>query len=89
MDVELNEDQRRFREVLRDFTDRDVRADRTLELKHGEPMIFGKERDRGIVLRGTKPEVVTLGGDVTGLVPDAVRERLEAWFRETNDPTTR
>jgi len=34
-------------------------------------------------------EVVTLGGDVTGLVPDAVRERLEAWFRETNDPTTR
>ena len=34
-------------------------------------------------------EVVTLGGDVTGLVPDAVRDRLEAWFRETNDPPTR
>ena len=32
-------------------------------------------------------EVVALGGDVTGLVPDTVRERLEAWFRETNDST--
>ena len=31
-------------------------------------------------------EVVALGGDVTGLVPDAVRERLEIWFRETNSP---
>jgi len=29
-------------------------------------------------------EVVALGGDVKGLVPDTVRERLEAWFRETN-----
>jgi 2-oxoglutarate ferredoxin oxidoreductase subunit beta len=49
----------------RDFTDRDVRADRTLELVHGEPMVFGTDRDRGIVLRGTKPEVVTLGDAVT------------------------
>jgi pantetheine-phosphate adenylyltransferase len=31
-------------------------------------------------------EVVALGGDVRGLVPDTVRERLEAWFRETNSP---
>ena len=43
----------------------DVRADRTLELRHGEPMIFGKERDRGIILRGTKPEIVSLGEDVS------------------------
>jgi len=31
-------------------------------------------------------EVVALGGDVTGLVPDSVRDRLEARFRETNSP---
>ena len=29
-------------------------------------------------------EVVALGGDVTGLVPDNVRARLETWFRETS-----
>jgi 2-oxoglutarate ferredoxin oxidoreductase subunit beta len=49
----------------REFTDRDVRDDRVLELKHGEPMVFGKERDRGIRLNGIKPEVVTLGDGVT------------------------
>ena len=35
----------------RDFTDRDVREDRMLVLEHGKPMIFGKERDKGIRLR--------------------------------------
>ena len=49
----------------REFTDRDVRDDRVLELKHGEPMIFGAERDRGIRLDGTTPEVVNLGDGVS------------------------
>jgi 2-oxoglutarate ferredoxin oxidoreductase subunit beta len=48
----------------RDFTDRDVREDRMLRLKHGEPMIFGKEADKGIRLSGLKPEVVELGNGV-------------------------
>jgi 2-oxoglutarate ferredoxin oxidoreductase subunit beta len=47
----------------RDFTDRDVREDRMLLLEHGKPMIFGKERDKGIRLRGLRPEVVTIGQD--------------------------
>ncbi len=47
----------------REFTDREVREDRTLTLEHGAPMIFGKERDRGIRLNGHQPEVVTLGQD--------------------------
>jgi 2-oxoglutarate ferredoxin oxidoreductase subunit beta len=34
-----------------------------LVLEHGKPMIFGKERDKGIRLRGLHPEVVTLGQD--------------------------
>ena len=33
-------------------------------------------------------EVVALGGDVTGLVPDNVRDRLETRFRPTNQPPT-
>ena len=35
-----------------------------LVLKHGEPMVFGKDHDKGIRLRGLQPEVVELGGDV-------------------------
>ena len=49
----------------RSFTDRDVREDRTLVLEHGQPMIFGKDRDRGIRLRGLRPEVVQLGNGIT------------------------
>ncbi|HEY3524299.1 MAG TPA: 2-oxoacid:ferredoxin oxidoreductase subunit beta [Candidatus Limnocylindrales bacterium] len=48
----------------RDFTDRDVREDRMLFLEDGKPMIFGKERDKGIRLRGLHPEVVQLGDGV-------------------------
>ena len=49
----------------RDFTDREVREDRTLMLEDGKPMIFGKERDKGIRLRGLHPEVVSLGDGVS------------------------
>ncbi len=45
----------------RDFTDREVREDRMLFLEHGQPMIFGKDRDKGIRLAGLHPEVVTIG----------------------------
>jgi 2-oxoglutarate ferredoxin oxidoreductase subunit beta len=52
--------------AYRDFTERDVRDDRMLALEHGKPMIFGKERDKGIRLNGLRPEVVTIGeGGVT------------------------
>ncbi|HET7728109.1 MAG TPA: thiamine pyrophosphate-dependent enzyme, partial [Candidatus Limnocylindrales bacterium] len=47
----------------RDFTDREVRDDRMLLLEHGKPMIFGKDRNRGIRLAGLHPEVVTIGED--------------------------
>ncbi len=47
----------------REFTERDVRDDRMLVLEHGKPLIFGKERNKGIRLRGLHPEVVTIGED--------------------------
>ena len=34
-----------------------------LVLEHGKPMIFGKDRDKGIRLDGLQPEVVTIGED--------------------------
>jgi len=46
-------------------TDRDQRAETTLELEHGKPMIFGKNRDKGIRLNGLTPEVVELGKGVS------------------------
>jgi len=44
-----------------EFTDKSVREDRQLHVVHGEPMIFGKDRDKGLVLNGLKLQVVTLG----------------------------
>ena len=35
-----------------------------LYLEHGKPMIFGKDRNKGIRLNGLDPEVVELGKDV-------------------------
>ncbi|MFO1063312.1 MAG: 2-oxoacid:ferredoxin oxidoreductase subunit beta [Pirellulales bacterium] len=45
--------------------DRNLREDNMLELEHGKPMLFGKNRDRGIRLNGLKPEIVQLGNGVT------------------------
>jgi 2-oxoglutarate ferredoxin oxidoreductase subunit beta len=45
----------------REFTDREVRDDRMLSLEHGKPMLFGKERNKGIRLHGHQPEIVTIG----------------------------
>ncbi len=42
-------------------TGKEVRDDRTLILKHGEPMIFGKENDKGLILEGLKLKVVKIG----------------------------
>ena len=46
-------------------TDRDSKFDTTIELEHGKPLIFGKERDKGIRLNGLEPEVVDLGKGIT------------------------
>jgi 2-oxoglutarate ferredoxin oxidoreductase subunit beta len=32
-----------------------------LYLEHGKPLLFGKNKDKGIRLNGVKPEVVTIG----------------------------
>jgi 2-oxoglutarate/2-oxoacid ferredoxin oxidoreductase subunit beta len=57
------------------IADKDVRDDRTLILKHGQPMIFGKENNKGLILDGLKLRVVTIGENgITGkdiLVHDA------------------
>jgi 2-oxoglutarate/2-oxoacid ferredoxin oxidoreductase subunit beta len=43
------------------FAERTVRSDRVLYLEHGKPMIFGKERNKGVRMNGAHPEIVTIG----------------------------
>jgi len=43
------------------YTDKAVKEDQQIYLEHGKPMIFGKNRDKGLVLNGLKLEVVTIG----------------------------
>lgn len=43
------------------IADREERAERTVLLEHGKPMIFGKERNKGLVLDGWNLRVVTIG----------------------------
>lgn len=45
------------------YTDKEVKEDKQIFLEHGKPMIFGKDRNKGLVLKGLKLEVVTLGED--------------------------
>ena len=43
------------------YTDKNVREDQQLFVEDGKPMIFGKNKDKGLVLNGLKLEVVTIG----------------------------
>ncbi len=40
---------------------KEVRDERIIHLKHGEKMIFGKERDKGLILEGGDIKVVVIG----------------------------
>jgi 2-oxoglutarate/2-oxoacid ferredoxin oxidoreductase subunit beta len=72
------------------LTDGEQREDSILYLEHGQPMIFGKEKDHGIRLNGLKPEVVKLGGGVTEkdlLVHDAhAEDPTLAWMLSRMEP---
>lgn len=43
------------------LTDKTMRDDTRLVMEHGKPLIFGKDRNKGIRLRGMDMEVVTIG----------------------------
>lgn len=43
--------------------DKEFRAERTIHLRHGEKMIFGKDNDKGLVRDGFLVKAVTIGQD--------------------------
>ena len=44
-----------------DLTEKDARSEHVVQLENGKPLIFGKNRDKGIRLNGFDLEVVQLG----------------------------
>jgi 2-oxoglutarate/2-oxoacid ferredoxin oxidoreductase subunit beta len=44
-----------------DFASRETKIENQIYLEHGKPMIFGKEMEKGIVLKGSRLEVVKIG----------------------------
>ena len=50
-------------QVHKEITGKDVRDDHQIYLKHGDPMIYGKERNKGLVLEKGKLKSVTIGKD--------------------------
>ncbi len=49
--------------IHKGYASKEVRDDKTITLRHGEKMIFGKERNKGLVLDGLKLKAVTIGED--------------------------
>ncbi len=72
------------------YTNRQTREDNSLYLEHGMPMIFGKEKNKGIVLKNFSLEVVTIGENgVTEkdiLVHDKHNEILAYQLLEYSNP---
>jgi 2-oxoglutarate ferredoxin oxidoreductase subunit beta len=62
------------------ITARETRFDKTIFLRHGEKMIFGKDNEKGIILDGFELKVVTIG-DVYTLDDVLVHDAT------TSDPT--
>jgi 2-oxoglutarate ferredoxin oxidoreductase subunit beta len=51
-----------FNDGAYDFiSSKETRDDRVIVLRHGEKMVFGKNRDKGLVLSGLSLKVVTIG----------------------------
>ncbi len=70
-------------------SDRKQQPETVLYLEHGQPMIFGKDNDKGIRLNGLHPEVVQLGNGITEddlLVHDVTDRNLAYMLSQMDYP---
>lgn len=51
--------------IWAEITHKEFRDDRVIVLEHGKPMIFGKNRDKGLRMNNNELEVVQIGGEIT------------------------
>jgi 2-oxoglutarate/2-oxoacid ferredoxin oxidoreductase subunit beta len=63
------------------MTDKEAKDDNVLYLEHGKPLVYGKNHDKGICMRGTQMEVVQLG---QGVGPDD----CVVWNESLDNPAT-
>ena len=59
------------------FTDKETKPRTTVFLEHGQPLVFGLEREKGIVLDGMKPKVVNIG--------DGSHDQGDLWVHDQED----
>lgn len=78
------------------IADREMRAERSIVLKHGEKMIFGKEKDKGLALdysQGVIPQLIVISADDERVLthdattPDPTLHRMLAMMGQENDTT--
>ncbi|MBI4419291.1 MAG: 2-oxoacid:ferredoxin oxidoreductase subunit beta [Gemmatimonadetes bacterium] len=77
--------------VFENFTAKDVAPDMQLHLEHGEPMLFGKDRSRGLRLKpgALEFEIVTVGPNGITAADVQVhneRDRTLAWLLASLEP---
>jgi 2-oxoglutarate ferredoxin oxidoreductase subunit beta len=58
------------------FTEKGSKAEQTLFLEQGQPLVFGAQKDKGIRLDGLKPVVVELGSEYSA---------SDLWVHDEND----
>ncbi len=58
--IEIYQDCNIFnRDAFIQFTDKSTKAENTVILEHGKPLVFGKDGEKGIRIKGFQPEVTT------------------------------
>src|ERR1700730_17263280 len=64
--IEIYQNCKIFNDAVFEYaTDKSVKADNTIYLQHAKPLLFGKDRNKGIRLNGLDPEIVTLGNGIS------------------------
>ncbi|MEZ2441321.1 2-oxoacid:ferredoxin oxidoreductase subunit beta [Chitinophaga sp. RCC_12] len=58
------------------FTEKSSKADETIFVEHGKPLVFGATKNKGIRLDGLRPVVVELGSEYT---------ESDLWIHDEND----
>jgi 2-oxoglutarate ferredoxin oxidoreductase subunit beta len=61
------------------MTEKETREEHTVQLEHGKPLVFGKQRDRGIRLRGAALEAFEIG-------PEHPLEECLVWDEQVASP---
>ena len=64
--IEVYQNCKVFNDGVFDYaTDPSTKADSTIYLEHGKPLIFGKDRNQGIRVKNLDPEVVAIANGIT------------------------